>query len=150
MNKKLTIKQYADSNKLETVTRDNGQTYIVHNDQSLLARCQKLFKADFNAGTLYRDGKETGSVDKNGRCLVSVDGRTYHRHRIIYLMHYKQLPPKGFCIDHEDRDKLNDSISNLRAVSYKINSLNSDRCDRAYNEFMQNIAVNGGTQNFYN
>ena len=47
-------------------------------------------------------------------------------HRVIYT-HYHSPIPKGFDIDHIDRNPLNNHPANLRAVSRSANNANSKR-----------------------
>lgn len=57
----------------------------------------------------------------------------YYLHRIVYMIHYGDIP-KGFVIDHIDRNKMNNNITNLRLVTQSIN--------------MQNINSHGLCKNF--
>jgi hypothetical protein len=67
-------------------------------------------------------GKEAGCINKVGYKVVTVKGKTMLVHRIVWLMHYGNLPT---YIDHIDGDKLNNCLSNLREASKSENSRNS-------------------------
>ena len=71
-------------------------------------------------------GTEAGydRVAKNGdvRRSIGFGGKMYMAHRIIFALVYGRDP--GECIDHIDRNSLNNRIENLREVPYSINSMN--------------------------
>lgn len=68
-------------------------------------------------------GSIAGSKDVYGYWQVKLSGKVYKVHRIIWKIHGKDLDPKE-TIDHVDGEKENNSISNLRVVSCKINARN--------------------------
>lgn len=70
-----------------------------------------------------RFGLEAGSITRRGYKAVSIDGRLYLVHRIIWLWHHGYLPENG--IDHIDKNKNNNKIENLREVSQQCNVRNS-------------------------
>ena len=67
-------------------------------------------------------GKAAGSVDPRGRRMIYFDGNTYFAHRLAWLFIYGEWP--SGIIDHVDGDASDNSISNLRDVSYSVNSQN--------------------------
>ncbi|WP_201289399.1 HNH endonuclease signature motif containing protein [Escherichia coli] len=69
-------------------------------------------------------GDEAGNIIKSkGYKRVSLKGRTYKVHRIIWEMHNGPIP-EGMYIDHIDHNKINNAIWNLRLVTTKGNSHN--------------------------
>lgn len=56
-------------------------------------------------------GDEVGSMRKDGYRKISIDGKQYLTHRLIYLYHHGYIPKE---IDHIDCDKTNNRIENLR------------------------------------
>ena len=64
-----------------------------------------------------------------GRYVVNYLNKQYLRYRVIWFLYYKTQPPE--MIDHKDRDKRNDLITNLRETTQKDNSLNCDWVDKA-------------------
>jgi len=70
-------------------------------------------------------GQLAGSIDGRGYLRTSIDGELIGNHLIIWIMHYGQTT-KGLCIDHRDRNKLNNRIENLREITRTQNNLNSD------------------------
>ena len=55
--------------------------------------------------------------------VVRMDGRRYRRSRLVWAWVYGEDPPAE--IDHIDRDKTNDRVSNLRAASRSQNGVNA-------------------------
>lgn len=67
-------------------------------------------------------GDKAGSMNKIGYVIVKINGKAYKAHRIIWLYHYGHLPKND--IDHIDRNKGNNRITNLREVSKTRNLRN--------------------------
>ena len=86
-----------------------------------------LFVYDPETGVLaYRNtGKEAGTIGGHGYRRVSVSGANTSSHRVMWLLHTGSLPFD--MVDHIDGDKLNNKISNLRAVSRRDNGRNARR-----------------------
>ena len=76
------------------------------------------FRKAFNTKSA---GKEAGTLDRNGYLVLRLAGSTHRVHRIIWALVYGQWPT---IIDHIDRDKLNNKISNLREVDARTNCRN--------------------------
>jgi len=64
-----------------------------------------------------------GDLNSNGYLRVGIDGKRYLVHRVIWLMAYGHFPENE--IDHIDRNKLNNSLDNLREVSPQCNRRNT-------------------------
>lgn len=90
---------------------------------------QELF--DYREGNLYwrkrsnakvAQGAQAGTVNQSGYCVVTVNNKKIHAHRLIWLWHGKELPEQ---IDHINGNKLDNRIENLRASDYITNAFNS-------------------------
>ena len=92
---------------------------------------------------LHKNGKEAGTFCK-GYLRVSIDYKTYPVHRVIWTLLNGEDPGPN-QVDHIDRDKLNNSIENLRLVTNQINQYN--RVAKGYrkrsNGYQAQIKVNG-------
>ena len=66
-------------------------------------------------------GQKVGSL-LNGYRAVRINKKTYLNHRIIFAMHHGYCPE---CIDHIDRNPLNNKIENLRVATFSQNIVNS-------------------------
>lgn len=67
-------------------------------------------------------GDKVGWLDKNATYLrLFYKGKKVLVHRVIYLLHHGYLPD---CVDHIDRNPLNNRIENLREATKSQNSCN--------------------------
>lgn len=67
-------------------------------------------------------GEPVGNLHKDGYLKTGIGSITYLVHRIVWKMFYGTEPPEQ--IDHRDRDRTNNKISNLRDGSGNRNSQN--------------------------
>ena len=67
-----------------------------------------------------KKGSEAGTAHNLGYCNIQVAGTRYYRHRIVWTMHYGEIP-EGFVVDHINGIKGDDRIENLRCVTQKQN-----------------------------
>ncbi len=98
------------SNSFE-LTQESLQKHFVYRDGALY----KKYNMKHVAGTL-----------KDKYMFTCIGNKQYPLHRLIYIYHHGSIP-KNLVIDHIDNDRLNNHISNLRAVSSSTNSLNRYR-----------------------
>jgi hypothetical protein len=63
-----------------------------------------------------------GCIKGNGYRYISLDGRQYFAHQLAWL-HFYQRPPAG-DLDHINRKKADNRISNLREVTCSQNKFN--------------------------
>ena len=71
---------------------------------------------------MVSEGDEAGTICKEGYCKIQIFGKIYKRSRLAWLYVYGEFPVKH--IDHINRDRLDDRISNLRDVSNLENNRN--------------------------
>ena len=93
------------------------------------------FHYDKETGELYRRTTETlfkpcGSTNSQGyldvdlrKAYGKVVARNTRVHRIIWFLSYGVWP--DFIIDHIDRDKQNNKLSNLRQANQSLNQMNA-------------------------
>lgn len=94
-------------------------------------RCKELFEYNADTGNLIwkisRGNKEKGTIagciNSEGYLCVGIDGEVYHAHRIVWIYVYS-VPPEKPTIDHINRVKTDNRISNLRAATRYENVVN--------------------------
>lgn len=95
------------------------------------SRLKELYSYDKDTGNftvLVRRGSlKVGAVAgttcrRDGYKRITIYGKVYLQHRLAFLYVYGEFPPKE--IDHIDRDRSNNKISNLRSVTPKDNMKN--------------------------
>ena len=67
-------------------------------------------------------GNTTGCKNRKGYLEISVEGKTYLAHRLVWLYIHGYFPEN--TIDHIDRNPSNNKLSNLREVSHTCNMRN--------------------------
>lgn len=67
-------------------------------------------------------GDVAGHRSKRGYITVPIDGKTIAAHRVVMILHGFDVT--GLHVDHKDRDKSNNKISNLRVVPKILNDRN--------------------------
>jgi hypothetical protein len=83
-------------------------------------------------------GETAGSLSTvGGYCTVNIDKVKYQIHRVVWVLHNDQIPDT-MVIDHINRDRLNNSIHNLRCVTQSVNSKN--KIHRMSNTGVQNVS----------
>ena len=70
--------------------------------------------------------KPAGTLNKDGYWIVSFQSKRYPAHRVVWFLKNNK-DPGDLQVDHIDRDKNNNKIANLRAVTPKVNNNNRDR-----------------------
>lgn len=70
----------------------------------------------------YKAGTVAGFIDREGYRIITIDDRIYRAHRLVWLYVYGCIP--DLEIDHIDRDKDNNRISNLRLATRLQNAHN--------------------------
>ena len=73
-------------------------------------------------------GVRAGNTCRQGYRRIKLDGRFYAEHRLAWLVEHGEMPSGE--VDHKDRVRDNNRISNLRVVSRKVNMENTGRHGR--------------------
>lgn len=76
----------------------------------------------FKPNRQIRLGQKAGTVNSSGYVVVTINGKKYVAHRLIWLMHGREEAP---MIDHINGDKTDNRIENLRAADNSKNQMNS-------------------------
>jgi hypothetical protein len=78
-------------------------------------------------------GKQVGTTNSSGYKQVILNKKSFMVHRIIYEMFKGKIPDK-LQIDHIDRNKINNSLDNLRLCTNSENCMNkAAQCNNKYN-----------------
>lgn len=83
---------------------------------------RSLVTYDHLTGSLTRnaDGK-----DISLRRTVRLNDKYYTIHRLMWFCYYGEWPPPNLLIDHADRNRHNNKITNLRLATHSQNGFNS-------------------------
>lgn len=78
---------------------------------------------EYKDGFLYRkkNGKKAGTRHHTGYTQISIKGKLFNAHRLIFLLHHGWMPE---VIDHIDGNRANDAIENLRPATWSQNLQN--------------------------
>jgi hypothetical protein len=100
-------------------------------------RLLTILRYDPETGVLYwvkpnpkcpsvKPGQIAGCLHKSsGYWVLKIDGVDYRAHRIIWVMWYGAWPQHE--VDHDDGDKINNRICNLRPATHLQNTANKKR-----------------------
>lgn len=99
-----------------------------------VAQLRQMLSYDERTGTLswssspnwsIKVGESAGRCGSKGYVEVSISGKAYKAHRIIWAM-VTGHDPWPMEIDHIDRCKVNNRFANLRLATRKLNNENKD------------------------
>jgi hypothetical protein len=87
----------------------------------------KFFSYDPETGVITRTDRKNsdGSLDKDGYLCLKIKGEKFKSHRVAWFLYYGTFPGKE--IDHINRNRKDNRITNLREVDRRENVLNSYR-----------------------
>ena len=94
----------------------------------------------------YKNWTEVKGTNMNGYLRLYIEGKQCRFHRIIYKAFHPEFDlTSSLDIDHINRDKKDNRIENLRAITHQQNAFNTNakgyRRDR--NRFQALICING-------
>lgn len=88
---------------------------------------------NYNINSRALKGQEAGTTRKDGYKVVRVNKKGYLVHRLIWE-HFRGPIPKGFYIDHIDRNPSNNKLENLRLVTNQENAFNTSASGAYYDK----------------
>jgi len=112
--------------------RTKLQDYATQLGIMTVEKARQLFRYEPETGYLYwkvsqgtiKEGALISYINCKGYLNVKVGHKSHQVHRIIWMVHYGELPPSE--IDHINRIKSDNRIENLRAVTHSENLLNQN------------------------
>jgi len=79
------------------------------------------YRVNVEKGTVINQrGWILGNTQNAGYTLISMPDKSWLAHRLIYTHAHGSIPAK-MVIDHKDGNKLNNSVSNLQAITHSQN-----------------------------
>lgn len=81
------------------------------------------WKMDRRGGSY--SGDQAGYVDSKGYLSIQIEGVRYAAHRLVWFYCHSKWPPEQ--VDHQNNDRLDNRLSNLRLATQGQNSANSLR-----------------------
>lgn len=73
------------------------------------------------SGRVQKAGDEVGTLRSHGYTSIYINGKEYGLHRLAWLYVYGEMPN---VIDHQDGNRSNNAITNLRNTTTKGNGQN--------------------------
>lgn len=99
---------------------ETSPTFLRWKVDVLSGKNKKQVSAGMCAGSKHKCGNSQKDIYYYA---TQYKGKKYLNHRIIYFLHYGEIP-EGFVIDHKDGDTFNNKLENLRAIPQRINGRN--------------------------
>lgn len=80
-----------------------------------------------DTGLITRNDRKnsTGSLDKDGYLIIKIKGKQIKAHRLAWFLYYGNFPNNE--LDHINRNRTDNRITNLREVSRKENLENTTK-----------------------
>jgi hypothetical protein len=104
------------------------KAYLNYKNKVSIEFLHENYIADFKNGKLYskKTNKEIGfKVGDYLNCFIK--GKSIRLHIVIFAMYHNRWPHLNMLVDHIDRNRLNNSISNLQEVTPEENSKNTSK-----------------------
>lgn len=98
-------------------------------------------EVDTTAGKIFREGVEVGCLDAHGYCKLWIGGRVAKRSHIVWWKKTGEWPTS--IVDHEDKNRANDKIGNLRLATYSENALNKDGGYKGFKGLPKGVRLDG-------
>lgn len=121
------------------------KAYLNYKNKVSIEFLHENYIADFKNGKLFsrKTNKEIGS-NHSGYKVLNIQKKSNQLHIIIFAMYHNRWPHLGMLVDHEDRNPLNNSISNLRELDYEGNNENTE----VFNHGIRVYTLKNGKQRF--
>ena len=96
---------------------------MVRQNNISISELRKRYEYEPDTGRIYsrRTGRLLQSLD-DGYVVLNIGGAAYRGHRVAWALYYGEWP--NGILDHEDRNRSNNRIKNLRIVTQRENQYN--------------------------
>ena len=88
-------------------------------------------------------------LDDKGYCRIHIHKNNIRKQFKIHKLvanHFLLKKENNYVVDHEDKNKLNNNVNNLRYVSHSKNTRNSNKIEKSYSKY--NGVSNHGKNKF--
>jgi len=122
------------------------KAYLDYKNKLSIEFLHENYIADFNQGRLFKrkNNKELG-YNALGYKTTKIKNKIILLHIIIFAMYHNRWPHLGMLVDHEDKNPLNNSISNLRELDYEGNNENT----KTFNNGIRVYTLKNGVKKFH-
>lgn len=116
------VQTVAVTKKLSSVGFDEYLAYD-ETSSSCLRWIKTIYSGSNKASPKTKAGDEAGYLNTKGTWRIGFKGKVYSAHRIIMLFNGENIDDTD-CVDHINGNPSDNRISNLRNVSFSVNSRN--------------------------
>lgn len=121
---RATILNARRPNSVNSMTKRMFEEHLYYDETSQSCLRWRIDRICGKGRAHAKAGSEAGCLDKSNKyCLVGLNGKTYQAHRIVCVLHDQEV--NGKVVDHIDRDRTNNKISNLRVITQRENCYNA-------------------------
>lgn len=111
------------------MTQEKLHSLFYYKDNNLYWRESKAGKGNYKR----RKDSIAGGVEPSGYRRITISGKRYQAHSLIYIYHYGPYT-NDYVVDHIDRVKDNNSIDNLRIITRRENTQNNNSKGYSWNK----------------
>lgn len=120
--------------KTKEVSFEYFNQYLKYDERSPSGLVWKVSIGSGKNGKTFRAvaGQPAGGLDtKSGYYVIRLNKSNYAAHRIVWAIANRQDLCTKLVVDHIDKNRSNNLISNLRAVTTRINNVNPSRKNKS-------------------
>jgi hypothetical protein len=112
----------------DSFARIEKKPTVKHERELTLKMLFDVLEFDAVESVFYRKQKSgrvlAGYLAESGYTIITMYGRDFRAHRLVWFVHHGEFPADGLVVDHINRNPQDNKLSNLRVVPQKINSHN--------------------------
>lgn len=89
--------------------------------------------------------RNAGSKQIKGYFKVTIEGKAYGAHRIVWSLHNESLAPVEMLVDHIDGNPSNNDPGNLRLLTHRDNTYNQTKINRRNKSGLPGVFMESGS-----